>query len=63
VIQGGKPFLIAVLADWHADRVSMIQEINERPLYPSEEVRVEGSKEGSKEGRKGGVSVSTNKVT
>lgn len=35
---GGKPFLLAVLADWHADRVSMLQEINERPLYPSEEV-------------------------
>lgn len=35
---GGKPFLLAVLCDWHADRVSMIQQINERPLYPSEEV-------------------------
>lgn len=33
------PHLIKeALIDWHTNRISMIQEINERPLYPNESV-------------------------
>ena len=51
----GREFYVELLVEWHGKRQSMIQEIQERPLYPNEQVLWDPNVVPTEGGREGGV--------